>query len=174
MASGLFRPIPLVRHRCRGLRATESSQGSAPAGPSLPGLDRLDARPAFPESRLGYAEGRGQTRGRFISGNTIPGRCPGRAARSHRLIRKADANRFKDVKPSAGKEVLLRTTEFARKKLCHFRQSERIGNLAVGATEFTAACFYEHEAHGLVALRAGRWRGVLGHVTLTLDQGGST
>jgi hypothetical protein len=59
--------------------------------------------------------------------------------------------------------------------LCHFRQSELVvGNLAVGATEFTAARFYENEAHGLVALWAGRWRGVLGHVTLTLDRAGST
>jgi hypothetical protein len=55
---------------------------------------------------------------------------------------------------------------------CHFRQSELLaGYLAVGATEFTSARFYENEAHGLVALWAGRWRGVLGHVTLTLDQG---
>jgi hypothetical protein len=50
--------------------------------------------------------------------------------------------------------------------LCQFRQSELLtGYLAVGATEFTSARFYENEAHGLVALWAGRWRGILGHVT---------
>jgi hypothetical protein len=66
--------------------------------------------------------------------------------------------------------ALLRMTWFAREKLCHFRQSERVGNLAFDATEFTAARFYEHKVHGLVALRAGRWRRIFGHWTLTLDQ----
>ena len=41
---------PLVRHRYRGWRGTESNQEPTPAGPSLPGLDQPYAPAAFLKS----------------------------------------------------------------------------------------------------------------------------
>jgi hypothetical protein len=52
------------------------------------------------------------------------------------------------------KAALLRTTQFTREKLGHFRHFERVVALAIDALELSTARFVQQKSHRLATFRA--------------------
>jgi hypothetical protein len=71
---------------------------------------------------------------------------------------------MRNVGPVADMAALLRTPQFAREKLCHLLQSERVRTIAVDTSEFTSSGFDQHKVHWLIALGTRRRWEIFGHM----------